>query len=726
MASDTSLVFNLVARERVSAVLEQVKAKFARAGAGMGKGLAAGFGVAAGSGITAAAAGVAAGAVAAGLAVKAFSVAAGPQLESVGDAWEQYDKSQDPAIKGTAAATEATKKYKAILAGMPPATRDTAQAFVALKKDFSSWSDELSGTTMPVFTKGIGILRDMLPTLTPFVRAAAGAIGGFLDDVSTGVKSAGFKQWAADMSAAAGPALSNFLTVIKNLAVGFGGLLQAFLPVSSGMTGGLVSMSAAFASWGANLQHTEGFARFLELASNGGGALGNLASAAGNLLVALSPLIGTTAILANALARVISATPTPVLTALAGVLLTVKVGMMAYSAVTAIITARNAIMAASMTPVILGWLRMNAVGVASMVRIAAASAASAAATAAAWVGSALSAMGAWLAGVVRTAVTAAAQFVMMAARAVAWAAIMAAQWLIAMGPIGWVIAAVVALVVLIIANWSRIKAATAAAWNWVWNKIKAVAQGIMTGIRVLAQLPGKVGAWFKRMAQIAIYSALRMVVWLQSLPGRAFRAISGLAGKVASVATRAFVFFRARVVSGALSAVRWLSGLAGRVRGALAGAGRWLWNAGRSIVQGLVNGIRNMAGAVGRAVSGVMQKARNLLPFSPAKEGPFSGRGWTLYSGRSMMTGLAEGIGQRQHIVAGAMSRAAQSTADALPGARTSGPPAPAPTMMRGASTAGVVTIRILAEGDEETKRRIRKMVRVDGRGDVQVAFGHN
>lgn len=45
------------------------------------------------------------------------------------------------------------------------------------------------------------------------------------------------------------------------------------------------------------------------------------------------------------------------------------------------------------------------------------------------------------------------------------AARIAASWIIAMGPIGWVIIAVVALVALIIANWDKVKAWTIAAWT---------------------------------------------------------------------------------------------------------------------------------------------------------------------------------------------------------------------------------------------------------------------
>ncbi|MFI6443830.1 hypothetical protein [Kitasatospora sp. NPDC050543] len=69
-----------------------------------------------------------------------------------------------------------------------------------------------------------------------------------------------------------------------------------------------------------------------------------------------------------------------------------------------------------------------------------------------------------------------------------------------------------------------------------------------------------------------------------------------------------------------------------------------LFRAGWRIIGGLIDGIRSRAGGVKDAVENVLSAARNLLPFSPAREGPFSGSGWSLYSGQSISHALAEGI----------------------------------------------------------------------------------
>ncbi|MGW0774554.1 phage tail protein [Streptomyces sp. NPDC002835] len=302
-----------------------------------------GVGVPVAAALTAALGGLAAGAVAAGIAVKAFSLAAGPQMEAVKNVAQLAAAAEEAAAEGGEKAAAAQKAYTDALGKLPPATQATAKAFVGLKSDYQAWSDGLSSTTMPVFTKGIEILRSLLPTLTPFVKAAAAALGDMLDRVAVGVKSAKFKEWAADMAAASGTALKNFITVIGNLGKGFMGLMQAFLPASAGVTGGLVSMSAAFADWGTSLKGSEGFAQFIDLAKEGGQLIASLAKAAVKLVVALGPLIGISAQIALAFAEIVNGIPTPVLAGLAAAIATAVVAMKLWAAAQALVALRNRI-----------------------------------------------------------------------------------------------------------------------------------------------------------------------------------------------------------------------------------------------------------------------------------------------------------------------------------------------------------------------------------------------
>ncbi len=90
-----------------------------------------------------------------------------------------------------------------------------------------------------------------------------------------------------------------------------------------------------------------------------------------------------------------------------------------------------------------------------------------------------------------------------------------------------------------------------------------------------------------------------------------------------------------------------LAGIPAKVGEAFANAGTWLYNAGASIIQGLIDGVNGMIGMAKDAAKGVMDAIANFFPHSPAKEGPFSGRGWTLYSGRAMGESLVDGMESR-------------------------------------------------------------------------------
>lgn len=604
--------------------------KVAPAVAGIGVGLPA---VAA---VTAGLMGLAAGAAAAGLAVKAFSLAAGQQWTAVQDVAKLAEEAQKAAAAGSADAAEKQKAYTEALAQLPPATQQTAKAFVGLKSDFKKWSDGLSGTTMPVFTKGIEILRDLLPSLTPFVKAAATAFGGFLDEVAAGVKSAGFKEWAADMAQAAGPALSNFLTVVKNLAIGFGGLLQAFLPVSDEMTGGLASLSEAFAGWATSLGDSEGFAQFMDLAREGGQTFGVLATAALEVLSALSPLLGITAQLAVFLADIINSMPPDVLLAIGTAWVAMGLAIKAYGLYTTI----------------------------------------AAAATKAW---------------------AVAQGI--------WNAIMMAN------PIGLVIAALVALVAIIVVAWQKsetFRDIVKGVWEAIKTAVSASVDWIMDKVAWFATLPGKVSGWFGAAKDWAIRKFTELVTWVAGLPGRASSALSGLAGALRRRAAEAGSQLVSATRQKISDAISWIKGLPGKAKSALGNLGGVLWNAGKSLVRGFIDGIVAM-------FSNVKSTLGNLTSKLTSWKGPEDvDKKLLTPAGRLVIGGFMRGI----DLETPALRAQLQGLTGQVPGMALGGVGA------AGGGGGGIAGLRIEIAGPEEVTNLIRGIVATKGGGNVQLTFG--
>lgn len=165
----------------------------------------------------------------------------------------------------------------------------------------------------------------------------------------------------------------------------------------------------------------------------------------------------------------------------------------------------------------------------------------------------------------------------------------------------------------------------------------------------------------------------------------------------------------ARIVELRSRAVEKINGLPAAARAALGDLGSYLSSAGRSLVQGFINGITSNI----PSVRGVLS---NLTSMLPSWKGPESLDAKILTpAGQSVIEGFQRGI-QAQ---IPALRAQLQGLTGEIPGVAVRG-------MAGGAAPAGggVQTVRIELAGPEEVKRFIRKIVQVDGRGNVQTAFG--
>ena len=174
---------------------------------------------------------------------------------------------------------------------------------------------------------------------------------------------------------------------------------------------------------------------------------------------------------------------------------------------------------------------------------------------------------------------------------------------------------------------STVLAAINGDWNGVWNGIKGVAQSIWEGIK------GVISSGIEA-AKSVIGSVLGAIkgIW-----DGAWNALKGFCADI-------WEGIKSGVSNGIQGVMNFIGELPGKITGFFADAGSWLINSGKALLDGFKQGIeRGISGAID-AVKGGLKKIRSFFPFSPAKRGPFSGHGYTTYSGKALMGDFARSI----------------------------------------------------------------------------------
>lgn len=207
------------------------------------------------------------------------------------------------------------------------------------------------------------------------------------------------------------------------------------------------------------------------------------------------------------------------------------------------------------------------------------------------------------------------------------------------------------------AIWTGIKNAVGAAVNWVRDTVARVVNNIRSTWNTtwsnIGALLAAVWAGIKAAVSSAVNNVRSVIssvirgiqsVWA-SVWGAIRSVFSAIWGNIVSAASG----FMSSVRSKFQSVMDFIGGIPSKVLGFFSGIGSTLIASGRSLIGGFLDGIMAGFNRAKDAVAGGLSKIRNLFPFSPAKEGPFSGRGWVAYSGLSIGATFSTSVADSLH-----------------------------------------------------------------------------
>lgn len=194
-----------------------------------------------------------------------------------------------------------------------------------------------------------------------------------------------------------------------------------------------------------------------------------------------------------------------------------------------------------------------------------------------------------------------------------------------------------------------------------WTSVTGWFAGI--GARIMGFFAGA-GSWL-------VSSGSRLISGLgngaRSAWGSVYGAISSIKGNISGFFASAgswLIGAGTSLITGFSNAIRGAVGTAtaaaGSVKSAVIGffqgAASWAVSAGSALVSGFADGIRGAISSAVSAAESVVGAVRARFPFSPAKKGPLSGKGYTTHSGKALVKDFSKGMLSEQSAAAKAAS----------------------------------------------------------------------
>lgn len=241
---------------------------------------------------------------------------------------EASQAAQQASLANTANAAQAA------LASLTPAQREFAQFLVSLKPQLEEVKQAAAGGLLPGVEDGIKALLPVMPLIIGLITALSNGMGDLAREAGAALNDPFWRGFITFLNGEAGPSIRTFGDIIGNLARGAAGLIEAFSPVWDKMGSGLEHLTADFADFGQKAGTNSDFGKFISYIKTEGPVvvqtLEDLGRAAGHVFVALEPIGSVVLGIVDDLLKFIEVIPTPILTPFAAALLAGYLGLQSW------------------------------------------------------------------------------------------------------------------------------------------------------------------------------------------------------------------------------------------------------------------------------------------------------------------------------------------------------------------------------------------------------------
>lgn len=187
------------------------------------------------------------------------------------------------------AALTRAQSLKAAYSGMSSAQVQLSKTITEAKNAWQGFVSANTAGVSQILSQGIGLLPRVFQLMQPFLPPVEKALSGLVRDLSAAIAPAqhfsnamemvahhsgqildprgagGLAKFIQLLSQNAGPAITKIGTALGHIGTGIAGILSAFMPMAQEMLSGLDKITAKFAQWGQTLSGHSGFKSMMQM-----------------------------------------------------------------------------------------------------------------------------------------------------------------------------------------------------------------------------------------------------------------------------------------------------------------------------------------------------------------------------------------------------------------------------------------------------------------------------
>lgn len=232
----------------------------------------------------------------AGIGAAGFAAVAIPSIKGVFDATKELEDAQKAVNDATTdeERAEAMKELERIQDSLTDSQKKSVKALQDYTSWFGKFRKQFETPVLDIFNASLTHLKDVLLLSQPAIESTIDAIKNLQDSFSESLKADDVKAFFDWVGETAGPRLETLVKSVGNFFMGLMNMFVAFDPLAESFSEGLLNMSERFREWSDKLKESDGLQKFIDFVRENAPTvlelIGNIVTTFVNMGIAMAPM----------------------------------------------------------------------------------------------------------------------------------------------------------------------------------------------------------------------------------------------------------------------------------------------------------------------------------------------------------------------------------------------------------------------------------------------------